>query len=211
MQKSKIQFLIINLLLLIFLTSCATNNVAKNLKSVPIEKTNYSVPYFSNSETDYVYKAAIEVYGNNISGILIAKKINDTTHRVVFTTEFGNKLLDFEISESNFKVNSIVDELNKKILINTLKKDFKLILRNNYIVNEQFEDKNNEVYKSKDENFFNYLYVNKSDGKLNKIVAASKRKEKIKIDFLSKKNYIADKIVIQHYNLKLRIELNYIN
>ena len=209
MRKSKSLFLIINLYLVLVFASCGTKKIAKDLKLVALESTIYKSPYFSNPEIDYVYKANINVYGNELSGILIAKKINDTTHRVVFTTEFGNKLLDFEISELNFKINSIVDELNKKILISTLKKDFRLILRSDYLIKEQLEDGNSKVYKSSDGKNFNYLYINKFDGKLYKIISASKRKEKIKIDFASEKNSVADTIVIQHYDIKLRIQLNY--
>lgn len=211
MRKSKSLFLIINLYLVLVFTSCGSKNIAKHLKPVTLDRVIYEASYFSNPEIDYVYKANINVYGNELSGILIAKKINDTTHRVAFTTEFGNKLLDFEISETNFKLNSIVDELNKKILINTLKKDFRLILRSNYLIKEQLENEKSKVYKSADGKNFNYLYINKLDEKLYKIVAASKRKEKIQIDFASEKNSVADSIVIQHYNIKLRIELNYFN
>jgi hypothetical protein len=103
----------------IVLVSCGS--VTKNYTPKKLDKTSYDVPYFSDSKTDYVYKTNISVYGNELSGIFIAKKINDTTHRIVFTTEFGNKLMDFEISENDFKVNSIVSELDRKILINTLK------------------------------------------------------------------------------------------
>ena len=95
MQKSTILFLISILFLVV---SCASNNFEKELKPVTLENTIYNVPYFANPEIDYAYKANISVYGNDLSGIFIAKKINATTHRVVFTTEFGNKLLDFEIS-----------------------------------------------------------------------------------------------------------------
>ena len=209
MRKSKSLFLIINLYLVLVFASCGTKKIAKDLKPVALESTIYKSTYFSNPEIDYVYKANINVYGNELSGILIAKKINDTTHRVVFTTEFGNKLLDFEISELNFKINSIVDELNKKILISTLKKDFRLILRSDYLIKERLEDGNSKVYKSGDGKNFNYLYINKFDGKLYKIISASKRKEKIRIDFASEKNSVADTIVIQHYDIKLRIQLNY--
>ena len=49
----------------------------------------------------------MEVYGNDISGILIIKKISETTHRVVLTSDFGNKMIDFEISENDFKLNYV--------------------------------------------------------------------------------------------------------
>jgi phosphoribosylformylglycinamidine (FGAM) synthase PurS component len=189
------------------LVSCGS--VTKNYTPKKLDKTSYEVPYFSEPKTDYVYKTNITVYGHEISGIFIAKKINDTTHRVVFTTEFGNKLFDFEISETTFKINSIVSELDKKILINTLKEDFRLLLKKEYLIQEQFENESDNIYKSADGNRDNYLFVSKKDQKLEKLVRSSKTKEKITITFTLENDIFAKKVVILHQNIKLRIELNY--
>ncbi|MFH6992791.1 hypothetical protein [Flavobacterium sp. FlaQc-48] len=207
MQKSTIQFLLINCFLAIVLVSCGS--VTKNYTPKKLDKTSYEVPYFSDSKTDYVYKTNITVYGNEISGIFIAKKINDTVHRIVFTTEFGNKLLDFEISDHSFKVNSIVSELDRKILINTLKEDFRLLLKKEYLIQEQFENDSDNIYKSKDGKRDNYLFISKKDPKLEKVVHASKTKEKFTLTFSSENNIFAEKIEILHQNIKLKIELNY--
>ncbi|RKR10153.1 hypothetical protein C8C83_1824 [Flavobacterium sp. 90] len=207
MQKSTIQFLIINCLLALVLVSCGS--VTKNYTPKKLDKTSYQVPYFTDTNTDYVYKTNITVYGHEISGIFIAKKINDTTHRVVFTTEFGNKLLDFEISKKTFKVNSIVSELDRKILINTLTEDFRLLLKNEYLMQEQFENESDDIYKSADGNRDNYLFISKKTSKLDKVVNASKTKEKITLLFSSENNIFAEKIQIIHQNIKLKIELNY--
>ncbi|WP_264564766.1 hypothetical protein [Flavobacterium sp. N3904] len=209
MQKSTNLPLRISYLLLLFLISCTTNKVVKGYQPTNLEKTSFEVPYFSNPDIDYVYKANITVYGKELTGIFIAKKINETTHRVAFTTEFGNKLLDFEISETDFKVNSIVDELNKKILINTLKSDFRLLLRSHYVTKAQFENQQNKIYLSKQGKMLNYLFVFKSDNSLNKIIHASKRKEKITLFFASENNIFASRIVIKHKGIPLKIELNY--
>ena len=207
MQKSTIQFLLINCFLAIVLVSCGS--VTKNYTPKKLDKTSYDVPYFSDSKIDYVYKTNISVYGNELSGIFIAKKINDTTHRIVFTTEFGNKLMDFEISETDFKVNSIVSELDRKILINTLKEDFRLLLKKQYLIQEQFENESNNIYKSADGKRDNYIFVSKKDQKLQKIVHASKTKEKFTLYFNSENNIFAENIQIIHQNIKLKIELNY--
>jgi len=207
MQKSTIQFLLINCLLALVLVSCGS--VTKKYTPKKLDKTSYHVPYFTDSNTDYVYKTNITVYGHEISGIFIAKKINDTTHRVVFTTEFGNKLLDFEISKKTFKVNSIVSELDRKILINTLTEDFRLLLKSEYLIQEQFENEEDNIYKSEDGNRDNYLFVSKNGSKLKKVVNASKTKEKITLLFSSENNIFAENIQIIHQNIKLKIELNY--
>ena len=208
MQKSTIRFLLTNLIVIV-LASCTSVNVVKDYPSVALDKPIYQNTYFANPEIDYVYKANISVYGNELTGIFIAKKINETTHRVVFTTEFGNKLLDFEISENEFKVNSIVDELNRKILINTLKQDFRLLLKQDFLVEEQFAKTTNKVYKSKDGKNFNFLFISSLDDRLYKLTHCSKTKEKINISFSSENNIFASNIIIQHNNIKLRIELNY--
>lgn len=207
MQKSTIQFLVINCFLAIVLVSCGS--VTKNYTPKKLDKTSYEVPYFSDSKTDYVYKTNITVYGNEISGIFIAKKINDTVHRIVFTTEFGNKLLDFEISETSFKVNSIVSELDRKILINTLREDFRLLLKKEYLIQEQFENDSANIYKSKDGKRDNYLFISKKDNRLEKVVHSSQTKEKFTLTFSSENNIFAEKIEIIHQNIKLKIELNY--
>ncbi len=211
MPKSMKLFLRISLFLFLILTSCATNSVVQDFVTVPLERTTFEVPYFANPTMDYVYKANITVYGNELTGIFIAKKINDTTHRVVFTTEFGNKLLDFEISEKEFKVNSIVSELDRKLLITTLVADFRLVLRSNYELTSQFDAKDSVVYLAEDGKMLNYLFVSKLNNNLSKIVHSSKRKEKINVLFTSENNIFASNIIIQHTTIKLKIELNYFN
>ena len=191
MQKSTTPFFLINCFLAIVLISCGS--VTKNYTPKKLDKTSYEVPYFSEPKTDYVYKTNITVYGHEMSGIFIAKKINDTTHRVVFTTEFGNKLFDFEISEKSFKVNSIVSELDKKILINTLKEDFRLLLKKDYLLQEQFENETENIYKSEDGDRDNYLFISKKDQKLEKVVRSSKTKEKITITFTLENDIFAKK------------------
>lgn len=206
MRKSTIPFLLINLFAFLVL-SCGSSPV-KDLAPMPVKNSIYYSGYFSDPKIDYVYKTNISVYGNELSGICIIKKINDA-HRVVFTTEFGNKLLDFEISENDFKVNAIVEELDRKMLINTLVADFRLLLREKFDIQAQFEEADSDILQSKSGNRYDYLYVSKADGKLSQLRHASKRKEKINIIYLSENNIFAEKIIVQHYNIRLRIEFNY--
>lgn len=205
MQKWTIRLLIISTLF--FLISCKAYKISDVKKAELNEKVVYN-NYFSNPEIDYVYKAHIEVYGNNLSGIFVAKKINDSIHRVVFATDFGNKLLDFEISENDFTVNYIVEDLDRKLIVNTLQKDFQLLLKHKFLVEEVLENELDVIYKSKEGKKFNYLFKSKRDNKIVKLIKASKRKEKVAIRFESKNNKFAENIIILHHNIKLRIEFN---
>ncbi len=209
MRKSTILFLLISIFFAVLLFSCGANP-ARKLPKTPVDNAELKVGYFANPEIDYIYKTNITVYGNELSGIFIAKKIDEVTHRVVFTTEFGNKLLDFEISENDFKVNAIVEELDRKILVYTLVDDFRLLLREKYAIAQQYEDVENKILESVDGKRYNYLYISKNDGKLNQIVHSTKRKEKINITFISENNIFAQSIVVQHYDIKLRIVFNHL-
>ena len=164
--------------------------------------------YFSDASLDYVYKTHIEIYGNKMGGIFIAKRINDTIHRMVLTTDFGNKLLDFEISENSFKVNFIIDNLDKKIIINTLRDDFRTLLQVNSKVFKTYK-RNNEVIYQTENNA--YYYFDEVSRNLTKIIKTNKRKEKVVFTFDSKKTTFAENINIQHYNIKLKIDFNQIS
>ena len=203
------RFLISSGLFLLFI-SCKTYEIP-NVAKIENGQRIIQNFYFSDSEKDYVYKANIEVYGKQLGGIFVAKKINDTLHRAVLTTDFGNTLLDFEVSENSFKVNYCIEELNKKIVLNTLKKDFRLVFREKYSAEEVFENQIHTIYKTKDGNRFNYLFENKSDKRLTKLTHTTKSKEKVLIQFEGKNTTFAEKIIIEHKNIKLKIELNQIS
>ena len=206
MRRLQILFLIISACLL---ASCSAGTV-KGLQEQQLQEKTFKVPYFSDAAADYVYKAHISIYGRDFGGIFIAKKMNDTLYRAAFTTEFGNKLFDFEITDDSFKINYILEELDRKIIVNTLKRDFMLLLKKEHTLSGQYDEENSTVYKSESNDRYNYLFVDKKDGKLSKLVNATKSKEKIVINYLSENNILAKNIVIDHKNIKLRIELNHI-
>ncbi|RAR71535.1 hypothetical protein [Flavobacterium aciduliphilum] len=209
MQKLTTRFLVTSLLLIV-LVSCKSYQI-EGANKVASAITNFQNLYFSNPETDYVYKAHIEVYGNDLSGVFVVKKINDSIHRVVLTTDFGNKLLDFEVSETDFKINYVVENLNKKIVINTLKKDFVLLLKANHKVDEVFENGTSIIFKSNEGNRTNFFYENSDDNQYVKLVHTIHAKEKVTFSFLPKNTTFAESIIIQHHNIKLKIELTQIN
>jgi len=154
-----------------------------------------------------VYKCQMEIYGNDISGILIIKKISETTHRVVMTSDFGNKMIDFEISENDFKLNYVLADLDKKMVINFLKNDFRELLRQKYIVSESFENEKFSVFQSEVDKKNYYLSFNKENSLLTKIVFTKNNKEKINFSFEAKKPTFAEMINLEHKDFKINIKL----
>ncbi|MQP23547.1 hypothetical protein GFJ94_00535 [Flavobacterium sp. LMO8] len=201
-----IRYLLISAFFSLFI-SCKSYQI-KDAVSVDNSLQFVQNQYFSDSSLDYVYKTHIEIYGNKMGGIFIAKRINDSIHRMVLTTDFGNKLLDFEISESSFKVNFVIDNLDKKIIINTLRDDFRTLLQVNSKVFKTYK-RNNEVIYQTENNV--YYFFDEFSNNLTKIIKTNKRKEKVLFTFQSKKTTFAENINIQHNNIKLKIDFNQIN
>ncbi|RZJ72528.1 hypothetical protein [Flavobacterium sp.] len=164
--------------------------------------------YFSDKSQDYTYRTKITVYGHELNGILIAKKISDSIHRVVLTTDFGNTLLDFEIGQKSFVKNSIVEDLDRKIVVNTLRDDFRLLFREKIVSSnvEMTEPDRIMTYEAVEaRNLYKLSY---SDKKLISISKGSRKKEKVSVGFQSEKDIFADKIEILHRDIKLKIEMN---
>lgn len=204
MRRSLLQSFLYSLILLLFV-SCKTYQLT-DVKSIPNSEKTVENLYFSSNE-DYVYKCQMDIYKNHVSGILIIKKIKETAHRVVLTSDFGNKLIDFEVSENDFKLNYVLPDLDKKIVINFLKNDFQEILRQKYPVNESFENENSKIYLSKIEKKNYYLFFNKENNLLKQIIYTKNNKEKIDFSFDAKKHIFADSLNLQHKDFKINIKL----
>lgn len=197
------RYLLISLCLL--MVGCSSYPKKNNFVVDEANRLTSLNPYFSNLELDYVYKAQISIKENNFGGILIIKRINKQEHRVVFTTEMGNKLFDFSYRGDDFKVNSILAEMDKKILVNLLKKDFKVLIEenpkrvNSYTTND-YSIIQADIYEKNNYYFFN-------ENSLKKIVKTKSGKENTRFIFSGIDTSIAKNIQILHSKIKLEITL----
>ncbi len=201
-----IRFLAISFLAILVFTGCSLKTT-EGLRKVSPEKTEIENPYFSNPEIDYVYKARIALYNKTFGGILIIKKTGKESHRVVFTTEFGSKLFDFEFQGDTFTKHFILPDLDKKFIVNILRDDFDVLVSEKVEVSEQFSSENERVYKTEWGNRFGFYFFEKNAGQLQKIIKTSKTKEKVEIDFSNSEENVAGNIAIKHNNFKLKIDL----
>lgn len=192
-------------ILLLSLISCKTYQLT-DVKPAPDTLKTAENLYFS-SGADYVYKCQMDIYGNPVSGILIIKKTEGSAHRVALTSDFGNKLIDFTISDTDFKVNYVVPDLDRKIVINFLKNDFRRLLKKQYPVNQAFENPQFRIYLSQSGREKYYLFFDKESEMLRQIIYTEKDREKIDFSFGAKKHIFADSIQLQHRDYKISIRL----
>lgn len=204
MQKLALQISLISLL--IVCSACGSYK-PKGAEITENTISEYVNPYFSDVDSDYIYKANMAVFGRQSGGIVVIKKINATFHRVVFTTDFGNKLLDFEVAEDDFKVHFVVDGFNNKRILKVLETDFRLLLQPVYTINQTFDTPDKLIYASKQNKNSVYLFENKEDRFLSELVFTEHSKEKITFEFQNKKDTFAEEINITHHNIPLEIKL----
>lgn len=87
---------------------------------------------FDSSFHKATYLTDFEVFGNQLSGITIIKKVEQTSvYHVVFISQIGLKYFDLEIAMDKqmdwFNVNYIMESLNREFIISALKNDLELL------------------------------------------------------------------------------------
>lgn len=74
------------------------------------------------------YKASIDVLKNHLTGIIIVKQTDSASTHIIFVTEIGMKMFDFEWKDGTMKAVYVFEPLNKPTLINALLNNFKSML-----------------------------------------------------------------------------------
>ncbi|MEO5893293.1 MAG: hypothetical protein ABIQ31_23785 [Ferruginibacter sp.] len=160
-----------------------------------------------------LYKAGVDVAGNHLGGLLLIKKMPDSSTRLVFSNEIGFKFFDFEFAkDGKFKVFSIMKQMDKKAVIKTLRKDFELVMMEG--INDPGvlirKDSGLVYYSYKQSKGYYHYITNKAGGELIRMERASKRKPVMEAIMRNYKNGIPDTIGITHKNFNFTIGLKHI-
>ncbi len=205
MLQFRIRYLLLSSCLFLFIAcspvyrqmQTATGNIAGLAKFKPA----FSVA---------LYKTEVDVVGNHLSGLLLIKKMPDSSTRMVFSNEMGFKFFDFEfIADGNFKVYSIMKKMNKKAVIKTLRKDFELILmeRLDSDVISVRANSGLKYYVLSRASGYNYYITDSTGDKLVRMERASKRKTVVQAIMNNYINGIPDTIGISHKTFNFTIGL----
>ncbi len=112
------------------LTSCSYKHY-KGFEQASGENISISAVYDTTFHKA-VYKTVFKVFGQELSGLTIVKKIQPAnTIHVVFMSQLGLKFFDIEIRPDKpdnwFHVNYLMESLNRDFIISILKTDFMLL------------------------------------------------------------------------------------
>ena len=203
------QFRIIYLILsssLFFLLSCAPAHKAMQGATADVS----SIQKFKPAFTVALYSTTVNVVGNHLSGLLLIKKMPDSSTRMVFSNEMGLTFFDFEFTpDGNFKVYSIIKKMDKKSVIKTLRHDFELVLMNT------LDNSTSSVKKENSQLYFifpqakgyNYYITNPEATELIRMERASSKKTIVEAVMMNYSNGIPDSIGISHKTFEFNIGL----
>jgi len=199
----------IYILTVIFFYSC----------SYPLRKgykeTDYKqVSVLKSDFKKVIYRTTIDVYGKHFSGIMVIKKIEkDTSYRLVFLSELGMKIFDFEFNNNlkdRFKIHQILEPINKKLLISTLRKDFELFLKLNHknTKSKTYSSNNSIIEKVKFNSLYNYYTYNNDSNYVTQILQKGWLLKKLIITNIGYSENSPDSVNFTHKGINLTINLS---
>jgi hypothetical protein len=194
------------ILLFLFLNSCGST--IRNTENQRAENQTFTPPYLENF-TEESFKVSIEAYGNNFGGIMVAKRLDVNHYRFAMINEFGGKLLDFELINQNLKLNYAIDQLDRKILLNLLEKDFSMLFSENLPISNSLNvEGHNRITTYIPQLKRSLIFVSESDGNQNLLEIHLAKKKIETIAKLSGGNIRFPNVVITHQNLPIKIFLH---
>ena len=160
--------------------------------------------------TSVQYNTTVDVMGRHISGVLVIKHMADSSTRLVFAMKTGFKFFDFAfLPDSGFRVLYIVEQMDKKAVITTLRKDFELILFRNTDPEKGtiFGDEHHRYYAFKQEKGTNYYITDTACSELIRVEKSSRHKVVVEAMMAGYSAGLPDTIGILHHNFNFRISL----
>ena len=205
MLLSRIPYLILSSLLLIVL-GCSPAHKQMQSATADVNLLKKFKPVF----TVALYNTTVDVVGNHLSGLLLIKKMPDSSTRMVFSNEMGFSFFDFEFAaDGKFKVYSITKQMNRKSVIKTLQHDFELILMHD-LDNSQASVRTADglnYFIFPQTKGFNYYITNQSGDELLRMERASDKKTIVEAVMKNYVNGVPDTIGISHKTFAFNIGL----
>ena len=169
-------------------------------KVVTINEVNPSV-----QDSSLLFTASIKLYTKYYSGLIFLKQTDSVTSHLVFVTELGMKMFDYQIQNNQFKLDYVFEPLNQPRILNLLESDFKLILLQG-LLNQEAEifEKNGRIYKINK----SYYQVNSKSKNIEKIRVKNGLFSGIKVKFTNSDSLAAENIQLKHKGfINLSIQL----
>ena len=169
-----------------------------------------------NKDNSLLYKAKITIYNKYYSGLILLKQTDASTAHLVFVTELGMKMFDFEIQNNHLKLIYVFEPLNKPGILKLLENDMGLILLIKVLNRDakiyEKKDKSQLIYKTTEGKLKNYYLLNSTTKTVNQIIVKGSLFTKETVSYVYNDSLNAKQIKLKHKGiLPVKIELNSIS
>jgi hypothetical protein len=155
-----------------------------------------------------VYKTRIHFKDKDLSGLLLVRQNADSSFRVAMVTEVGMKIFEFKFfarKKDNFQVVSILSYMDRKIIINTLRRDFESLFMTFATYKNPHIRGNELCYRYGGRRIYQL-----NEGSITRMLRKKLLFKKEQIEIESEKGALPQKIFIRHYGVDLQIEMEWI-
>lgn len=156
------------------------------------------------------YDASVDVTGKHLSGLLLIKNMPDSSRRIVFTSEAGLTFFDFSFTkEGEFKPVTVIKQFDKKVVIETLRKDFALVLGLPFLngVPERYQAGDEIYFASNEKNGTAYFITSKDCASLQRLEWGDKGKRLVTVRTPGSGYPAPAMIEIDHHTFRMNIIL----
>ncbi|EHO15538.1 hypothetical protein [Myroides odoratimimus] len=162
--------------------------------------------YFATLGEEHIFRANMTVFKHELSGLLVVKRMDENQHRVVMTSDFGNTLFDFSIYSDRYVVNYVMSDIDKKLILNILAKDFQLFTAVQLPVKKLSLREDDTVFLGRYNKLETVVFWDNALGRVSRLVYGTPKKAKVSYNYVQSEH---DKPIlsIEHYNFPMRIKL----
>jgi hypothetical protein len=194
---------------LVLLGSCSPtllNDFSRSNATLELSRAGW----FGNNDGSTMFRASVNAWKKNSTGIMVVKPFGDDSHRVVFMTEMGIKIFDIQIYRNGSqKLHYSVNELNRGSVVSMLGNDLGLMIypftsTGSLKLMERMD--RSTVVRIKDKKGRRYLFMDKDSGRLKEVVSSGILFRKVRIKYTGNGSK-PEKIEISHNFLNLDINL----
>ncbi len=110
---------------IIILCSCSKKVIKPEINN-NLDRLVFASAFHQDTMTR-AFDLHIYVRKKHVSGVLFLNYMSDS-YRFTLLSKMGQKLFDIELHGDRIQVRSIIEDLNKKVILNQLQKDFSLLV-----------------------------------------------------------------------------------
>jgi hypothetical protein len=203
--------LVLSSFILFLVCSCSLSHHAIQNQDSDIPDLK-PVFWFQCDTGHFLFNAKIHLLKNNYNGIIVIRCFPDDVHRIVFINTVGLKIFDIEHTNgNNYVIHYLLEVLNRKGLVKTLKNDLDLLLMNRLkginpqILQKKSAEKTIFKYANAGQKF--YLTLSDETGIKQQVIQKTGLPKKVRVDYYGNKRTGIDSVNITHYHFRLSIEM----